>query len=121
MSAASQIAALSAGLTYMQSEEVRRLQAQLAAHMQENERLRVQLEERCDIVSFHVIGRALNTLQAARGAIRALAGTPAYTPALEQAHNAMCEAEACLGERSDDEEGDEEDDEEHDGESEEEA
>ena len=56
--------------------------------------------------------KADNILRAAREEISRLTGTPAYTPQLEQAHNAMCDAEQALAEQSDEEQSDEEEDEE---------
>ena len=47
--------------------------------------------------------KADNILRAARKEISRLTGTPAYTPQLEQAHNAMCQAERVLEEESDEE------------------
>ena len=63
--------------------------------------------ERCDHVTFQVIEPALDILQSARRDIQMLNGTPAYTSSLEEAHNAMCDAEALLEERAE-EEGSEE-------------
>ena len=53
------------------------------------------------------IAEAVDILQSARSDIQRLNGTPTYTRPLEEAHNAMCEAEALLEER--DFEEDEED------------
>ena len=84
------------------------LQAQLARQMQENERLRMQLEDlrkerTASIIHLYgeVIGPALNILEEARRDIRMLAGTPAYTEALEQAHNTICDAEQRLRDEDD--------------------
>ena len=102
------------------------VRAQLATQMQENERLRMQLEDlrqaqfspydgdffnsrkllwrevgqimrqQCITMQDEVIAPAVNIMEEARRNIRMFAGTPAYTEALEQAHNAMCDAEECL-------------------------
>ena len=61
-----------------------------------------------------------NILRAAREEISRLTGTPAYTPSLEQAHNAMLRAEQALVEQSDEKQSDEEEDEEEEDEEEEE-
>ena len=53
------------------------------------------------------IAEAVDILQSARRDIQRLNGTPTYTRPLEEAHNAMCDAEALLEER--DFEEDEED------------
>ena len=119
------------------TEEVRHLKAMLAEKDLEIEQLRMQVEdlrqaqlspystgnemrqrtwrefgrernERCDHVTFQVIEPALDILQSARRDIQMLNGTPAYTTSLEEAHNAMCDAEALLEEREE-EEGSEED------------
>ena len=110
------------------TEEVRHLKAMLAEKDLEIEQLRMQVEdlrqaqlspystgngmrqrtwrefgrernERCDHVTFQVINPALDILQSARRDIQMLNGTPAYTRPLEEAHNAMCDAEALLEER----------------------
>ena len=62
--------------------------------------------------------KADNILRAARKEISRLTGTPAYTPSLEQAHNAMLRAERALVEQSDEEQSDEEEDEEEEDEEE---
>ena len=64
------------------------------------------------------IYKADNILRAAREEISRLTGTPAYTPQLEQAHNAMLRAEQALVEQSDEEQSDEEEDEEEEDEEE---
>ena len=74
--------------------------------MQENERLRMQLEDLREEGQMHtesikylydeVIGPALDILEEARRDIRMREGTPAYTPDLVQAYNAMCDAEQRL-------------------------
>ena len=81
------------------------LQAQLARQMQENERLRVQLEDLREEGQMHtesikylydeVIGPALDILEEARRDIRMREGFP-YIPDLVQAYNAMCDAEQRL-------------------------
>ena len=65
------------------------------------------------------INDAVDILQSARRDIRMLDGTPAYTRPLEEAHNAMCDAEAVLEDRVEDEEEPTEDDEERGSEEEE--
>ena len=102
------------------------LRAQLEQQRQENERLRMRVEdlrqaqfshipdifsrsrwltwrelsqmEHQQIVYLNreVIAPALDTLEEARRDIRMLSGTPAYTPDLVQAYNAMCDAEQRL-------------------------
>ena len=107
------------------------LRAQLERQMQENERLRMQVEDlrqaqfshtpdifsrsrwltwrelsqmehqKIVYLNHEVIAPALDTLEEARRDIRMLSGTPAYTPDLVQAYNAMCDAEQCLLEEED--------------------
>ena len=94
------------------------MRAQLEQQRQENERLRMQVEElrqaqfwngqttwrelshreHRTIVHLHheVIEPALDILEGARRDIRMLSGTPAYTPDLVQAYNTMCDAEQRL-------------------------
>ena len=81
--------------------------------MQENERLRMQLEDLREEGQMHtesikylydeVIGPALDILEEARRDIRMREGTPAYTPDLVQAYNAMCDAEERLRDEDDEE------------------
>ena len=109
------------------------LRAQLERQMQENERLRMQVEDLrqaqispydetfsrsrkftwrevgqiqiAQVVYLHeqVIGPAVNIMEEARRGIRMLEGTPAYTPDLVQAYNAMCDAEKRLRDEDDEE------------------
>ena len=81
------------------------LQAQLARQMQENERLRMQLEDLREEGQMHtesiqylydeVIGPALDILEEARRDIRMREGFP-YIPDLVQVYNAICDAQQRL-------------------------
>ena len=64
--------------------------------------------ERCSYLHCEVIQPALDLVQSARTHMLTHLGTPAWTIPLEQAHNAMCDAEALLEERHSEDEDDEE-------------
>ena len=49
----------------------------------------------------HIIGPTVNMLEEARSHIRMLLGTPAWSEALEQAHNTICDAEQRLRDEDD--------------------
>ena len=78
---------------------------------------------RCDEVTFQVIEPALDLVRSARADMLMHFGTPAWTRPLEQAHNAMCDAERCLEDLTGEEYNESEDEEEaeEDEEAEEEA
>ena len=123
--------ASTAMLVVVQEHAPAELRAQLERQMQENERLRMQVEDlrQAQISSYdemfsrsrqltwrevgefqmgqvvymheHIIGPTVNMLEEARSHIRTLLGTPAWSEALEQAHNAICDAEQRLRDEDD--------------------
>ena len=144
---------LQAEVAQLQEEEARLLRVTVDAQALEIERLRAQVEDlrqaqlspyltglpherprtwrefgeernrRCDYLTFQVIEPALDLVQTARTDMLTHLSTPAWTIPLEQAHNAMCEAERCLEDLTGEEHNESEDEEEseEDEEAEEEA